>query len=335
MASKDVPVLEAIFISMKLSTIIALMKTSILVGVQAVIEGVMMRVPGAYATAVRDPEGTIQIQREKFISITETSRFWKRPLFRGMASLFEAMKMGMKTLQWSAEIAIPEEKTKKPNKLADVLSTVFAISLALVLFMIAPYWITTTLFGVGKKAFLFNMIAGIMRITFFVLYLFIISMLNDVKRLFQYHGAEHKVVYTFEAGQDISIQTAQKFSTLHPRCGTSFMFIVLLTAILFFSVVDTLIIGLIGNMSLHVRLITHLPMIPLVAGIGYEMIKLSARSNKKIVWFIKQPGLWLQKITTKEPDDQMVEVAIEALKSAFGERYEEVTGKEYKAEAIG
>ncbi len=335
MASEGVSAPEAIFLSMNLIPTFTLMKTSILVGGQAVIEGVMMRVPGAYATAVRDPNGEIQIQRKSFVSITETSRFWKRPVLRGMASLFEAMKMGMGTLQWSAEIAVPEEEAKKPSKLADALSILFAISLALVLFMIAPYWITTHVFGVGKQAFLFNLTAGVMRIIFFIIYLMIISMLKDVKRLFQYHGAEHKVVYNFESGKYVSVENAQTFSTLHPRCGTSFMFIILITAILIFSITDTLFIAAYGNISLVVRLLIHLPMIPLVAGVGYELIKLSARSSKKVFIILKQPGLWLQNITTKEPEDDMVEVAVTALKSAFGDEYENVSGKTYTAEAIG
>lgn len=335
MASEDGYIPEAIFLSMNLSIIFTLMKTSILVGGQAVIEGVMMRVPGAYATAVRNPNGDIEIQREKFQSITEKSSFWKKPVFRGMASLFEAMKMGMKTLQWSAEIATPEEESKKQSKLADALSITFAVSLALVLFMIAPYWITTQLFGIGKQAVLFNVVAGIMRITFFIIYLLIISLLKDVRRLFQYHGAEHKVVYNFEAGKEVTIKNAQSFTTLHPRCGTSFMFIVLVAAILIFSIVDSIIIALFGNISLLTRLLSHLPIIPLVAGVGYEMIKLSAKSDKGIFQLLKRPGLWLQKITTKTPDDDMVDVAITALKAAFGDEYEKMSGKEYKAEAIG
>ena len=147
------------------------MKPTILVGGQAVIEGVMMRVPGAYATAVRDPDGKVHVDRHSFKSITERSTFWKRPIFRGMAGLFEAMKMGMATLQWSADIAIPEEKDKNPNKLLDSLSSVFAIFFAITLFMIAPMWITTKLLDVEKDAVAFNMISGMIRITFFVIYL--------------------------------------------------------------------------------------------------------------------------------------------------------------------
>ncbi len=318
---------------MKKSLLIITMKPSILVGGQAVIEGVMMRVPGAYATAVRDPNGDIHIQNNDFISITETSSFWKRPIFRGMASLYESMKMGIGTLNYSADIAMPEEEPQ--TKIGELLSTLFAITLAISLFMIAPMWITTTIMDIEKDALWFNLISGAFRILFFIIYLLIISLLNDVKRLFQYHGAEHRVVYNFESGRNVSIKNAQSFPTQHPRCGTSFLFIVLLSAILVFALVDTLIIFALGTISLPLRLLFHVPMIPIVSGIGYELIKLSSRKESLFFTLLKKPGLWLQNITTRKPEDEMVEVSIKALKEAFGDQYDEMIGKEYTAEAIG
>ena len=318
---------------MKKSLLLITMKPSILVGGQAVIEGVMMRVPGSYATAVRDPNGEIHIQKEDFTSITESSSFWSKPIFRGMASLYESMKMGMKTLNYSADIAMPEEEPQ--SKFAEFVSTVFAISLAVFLFMIAPMWVTTTIFDIEKDAFWFNLVSGGFRILFFIIYLLIISLLSDVKRLFQYHGAEHRVVYNFESGKDVNIKNAQAFPTQHPRCGTSFLFIVLLSAILVFALVDTLVIGALGTISLPLRLLFHLPLIPFVSGIGYEIIKLSSKRNSLVFRILKKPGLWLQNITTKNPEDEMVEVSIEALEKAFGDRYDEMLGKEYTAEAIG
>jgi len=309
------------------------MKPSILVGGQAVIEGVMMRVPGAYATAVRDPNGEIHIQKNDFVSITETSSFWKRPIFRGMASLYESMKMGIGTLNYSADIAMPEEEPQ--SKIGELLSTLFAITLAISLFMIAPMWITTTIMDIEKDALWFNLISGAFRILFFIIYLLIISLLNDVKRLFQYHGAEHRVVYNFESGRNVNIKNSQSFPTQHPRCGTSFLFIVLLSAILVFALVDTLIIFALGTISLPLRLLFHLPMIPIVSGIGYELIKLSSRKESLFFKLLKKPGLWLQNITTRKPEDEMVEVSIKALKEAFGDQYDEMIGKEYTAEAIG
>lgn len=318
---------------MKKSLLLFTMKPSILVGGQAVIEGVMMRVPGCYATAVRAPNGEIHIQKEDFTSITESSSFWRRPIFRGMASLYESMKMGMKTLNYSADIAMPEEEPQ--SKIAELFSTVFAISLAVFLFMISPMWVTTTILDIEKDAFWFNLVSGGFRILFFIVYLLTISFLSDVKRLFQYHGAEHRVVYNFESGKDVNVKNAQAFPTQHPRCGTSFLFIVLLSAILVFALVDTLVIGALGTISLPLRLLFHLPLIPFVSGIGYELIKLSSKSNTLVFRILKKPGLWLQNITTKNPEDEMVEVSIKALEEAFGQRYDEMLGKEYTAEAIG
>lgn len=312
------------------------MKPSILVGGQAVIEGVMMRVPGAYATAARDPEGKIHVDRHEFKSITEKSKIWNKPIFRGMAGLFEAMKMGMTTLQWSADIAMPEEKDKKPHPIVEIFSTIFAIALALTLFMIAPMWLTTQLLEVEREAFAFNIVSGAFRITFFIIYLILISFMKDVSRLFQYHGAEHRVVYNFESGEKVDIINAQSFPTQHPRCGTSFMFIVLLSAIIIFSIIDSIVISIIGDISLPIRLLVHLPMIPLVAGLSYEVIKITARKGDSLLFkMLRAPGLWLQNITTSKPEDRMVEVAIVALKEAFGDKFEEMQGKEYVAEAIG
>ena len=316
--------------------LLSIMKPTILVGGQAVIEGVMMRVPGAYATAVRDPEGKVHVDRHDFKSISERSNLWKKPILRGMAGLFEAMKMGMATLQWSADIAIPEEKDKEKKPIVEFLSSLFAICLAISLFMILPMWITTKLLDVEREAVAFNMVSGGFRICFFVVYLFLISLMKDVGRLFQYHGAEHRVVYNFESGKDINITNAQSFPTQHPRCGTSFMFIVLLSAIIVFSIIDTIVMYVTGHISLPIRLMVHLPMIPFVAGVSYEIIKVTARKGNSIIFrMLRAPGLWLQNITTRKPEDEMVEVAITALKEAFGDKFDEMSGKEYVAEAIG
>ena len=246
------------------------------------------------------------------------------------------MRIGFGTLQWSADIAMPpEEGSKKPSKLGNFFSVLFAIVLAMLMFMVGPMWITTQLLNIEKEALVFNMVSGLFRITFFVIYLGLISLMKDVRRLFQYHGAEHRVVYNFESGSEITVANAQSFPTQHPRCGTSFLFIVMLSAILIFAVVDTLIISVTGTISLGVRLLVHLPLIPLVMGLSYEVIKLSAKNGSSfLVRVLRAPGLWLQNITTKQPEDEMVEVAITALESAFGEQYSEMVGKKYTAEAI-
>ena len=246
------------------------------------------------------------------------------------------MKMGMSTLQWSADISYPEESNDDSNvsKFLDTLTTFISIPLAILLFMVLPMWLTTQLLNIEKDAILFNLSSGAFRILFFIIYLFLISRINDVSRLFQYHGAEHKVVYNFESGKDISIKNAKSFSTLHPRCGTSFMFIVLLSAIFVFAVVDTITIYFFGKISLATRLLSHLPLIPFVSGVGYEVIKITSKSESIIFKILKKPGLLLQNITTREPDDKMLEVSIAAIKDAFRDEYEDFRGKQFTAEAI-
>ena len=313
-------------------------QSSILVGGQAVMEGVMMRVPGAYATAVRDPDGNIQIDRHDFKSKIDTYPFLKMPLLRGIIGLFESLKIGYSTLQWSAEISIPEEEAgKETSKFVDVLLTIFSLALALGLFFVAPIGLTSWLFDKDQDAFIFNVISGTFRVIFFITYLALISLMKDVHRLFQYHGAEHKTVYNFESGKELSISNAQQFPTQHPRCGTSFLFIIMLVAILSFAILDSVVLFYVEELKIWMRLIFHIPFIPIVAGLGYEVLKLTAKHRSNIFFrALAQPGLWLQNITTKQPDDGQVEVALEALKEAFGDKLSQYSsGETYVAEAIG
>lgn len=313
-------------------------QSSILVGGQAVMEGVMMRVPGAYATAVRDPDGNIQIDRHDFKSKVDTYPFLKMPLLRGIIGLFESLKIGYSTLQWSAEISIPEEEaSKETSKFVDVLLTIFSLALALGLFFVAPIGLTSWLFDKDQDAFIFNLISGMFRVIFFITYLVLISLMKDVRRLFQYHGAEHKTVYNFESGKELSISNAQQFPTQHPRCGTSFLFIIMLVAILSFAILDSVVLFYVEELKIWMRLIFHIPFIPIVAGLGYEVLKLTAKHRSNIFFrALAQPGLWLQNITTKQPDDGQVEVALEALKEAFGDKLSQYSsGETYVAEAIG
>ena len=313
-------------------------QSSILVGGQAVMEGVMMRVPGAYATAVRDPDGNIQIDRHDFKSKVDAYPFLKMPLLRGIIGLFESLKIGYSTLQWSAEISIPEEEaSKETSKFVDVLLTIFSLALALGLFFVAPIGLTSWLFDKDQDAFIFNVISGMFRVIFFITYLALISLMKDVHRLFQYHGAEHKTVYNFESGKELSISNAQQFPTQHPRCGTSFLFIIMLVAILSFAILDSVVLFYVEELKIWMRLIFHIPFIPIVAGLGYEVLKLTAKHRSNIFFrALAQPGLWLQNITTKQPDDEQVEVALEALKEAFGDKLSQYSsGETYVAEAIG
>ena len=312
-------------------------KSSILVGGQAVMEGVMMRVPGAYATAVRDSKGNIQTDRHEFKSITEIYPLLKKPLLRGIFGLLESLKIGYSTLQWSANVIADEENHEISNKFVDVLLTVFSFSLALALFFVAPIGLTSWLFDKDQDAFIFNVISGIFRVVFFIVYLLLISLMKDVSRLFQYHGAEHKTVYNFESGKKLNVFNAQQFPTQHPRCGTSFLFIIMIVAILSFAFLDTVIMLYVNELKIWMRLVFHIPFMPVVAGLGYELLKLTAKYRNNIFFLaLAKPGLWLQNITTKQPDDEQVEVALKALEEAFGDNLSQYTsGETYVAEAIG
>jgi len=316
------------------------MTKKILVGGQAVIEGVMMRVPGAYATAVRRPDGEIEVRRENFQSIAERIPILKKPFLRGMISMFESLKIGFGTITLSAEIAMPEEnaaksQSKTGEKIATAASTVFAFGLAFLLFGFLPLWLTTKLLNIARKALAFNLVVGAWRILFFLTYLWIISLMKDIQRLFQYHGAEHKVVFTFENGRELNVENTRPFTTYHPRCGTSFIFIVMIVGILIFALIDSLVIWGFGSIALGTRLIFHLILLPLVAGTGYEFLKVSARfQDRTFMRWLIAPGLWLQRITTKPPTDDQIEIAIAALKGAFGDQYEKYAGQEYIADAV-
>jgi uncharacterized protein YqhQ len=311
---------------------------SILVGGQAIIEGVMMRVPGAYAIAVRNPHGEIITRREEFTSLVEKRAIFKKPVIRGMIALYESMKMGIKTLNESAEIAYEEEipdKMSMKDRILSALGTLLALTIGLGLFFVTPIFVTGNLLNLHETAFTFNIVSGVIRILLFLTYLWAISLMDDVKRLFQYHGAEHKTVYTFEAGKDLNLESARPFQTQHPRCGTSFIFIVLLSSILMFAIIDSVVKLFVGEMNLQIRLLSHLPLIPLVAGVSYEVLKLSSK-YRHIKWVraLAAPGIWLQNITTREPDDEQLTVAIESLKTAFGEDLATYQGQTYVAEAI-
>ena len=315
-----------------------LTQSSILVGGQAVIEGVMMRVPGAYATAVRDTSGKIHIDKHKHKSKSDKYPLLKKPLLRGILGLFESLKIGYSTLQWSADIISDESiNNKKTNKLVDFLLTILSFSIAISLFFIAPIGLTTWIFNIEQNAFSFNFISGIFRVIFFLTYLILISFMKDIKRLFQYHGAEHKIVYNFESGKKLCINNAKKFPTQHPRCGTSFMFIIMLVAIITFAILDSIVMFYVNELKVWMRLILHIPFIPIVAGLGYEVLKITAKHRNNLFFkILAKPGLWLQNITTKEPDDSQIEVAIRALEEAFGKKLSKFTnGKTYVAEAIG
>ena len=317
---------------------ILLSKSSILVGGQAVIEGVMMRVPGYISTAVRDPNGNIVTNRQEFNTLINKYSYLNTPIIRGAVSLFESMKLGFRTLQWSADITFPEDKSQNSwyTPIIDWVMTLVSIVFALSLFVLLPLGLTSWLSSTDQNPLIYNSISGSIRILIFLAYLYLISKTKEASRLFQYHGAEHKVVYTFENGDDLTVQNSNKYPTQHPRCGTSFMFIVMFVAIMTFIVIDTIFIFVFGEITLINRLIMHILFIPLVSGIGYEFLKFSSKhQDKTLLKYLIKPGLWLQNITTSSPDDEQLEVALEALTSAFGDSLEEYRGKKHIAEAIG
>ena len=307
------------------------------IGGQAVIEGVMMRSPKRIATVIRRASGEIEIKVTEFVSLIQKKPVLNIPVIRGAITLIEVMVLGIKTLQWSADKAMEDmetdedkKKKAKANKktgmstASAIMTITIALTIGISMFFILPLYLTTEIFNIEKDALLFNLTSGLIRIIFFLLYVWGISMMKDVKRLFQYHGAEHKTIFAFEDKVFLSAENAQKYTTYHPRCGTSFLVLVMLISLLFFAFLDTLIISIYGDISFVIRILTHIPLIPVIGGLGYEAIKASARySHLKIVQFLILPGLGLQRITTNQPDAQQLDVAIAALKAALGDEYKD------------
>ena len=317
------------------SILLTLMKSTILVGGQAVIEGVMMRVPGSYATAVRQSNGEVVLDYHKFNSKVVSNYLFSLPIIRGMIHLYESMSIGYKTLEWSAKISEPDQKT---NKFIDILLSIVSLIFSLGLFVGLPI-ISADFFQKflsENNTLIFNLISGLVRIIIFLSYLILISYMKDIKRLFQFHGAEHQTVYNFESGKSLTIENAKKFPKEHPRCGTSFIFIVMLVSIISYSLIDSLAISFGINLTIITRLLIHIPCLPLVAGFSYEVLKLSAKyKNYFFFKVLGYPGLMLQKITTQAPSEEQLEVAIAALKNAFGDNLKKYEGKEFSAEAVG
>ena len=276
------------------------------VGGQAVIEGVMMRGSSSWAVAVRKPDGEIAVKQEKLKSHKYFVLKW--PLIRGVVVLIQSLIIGFKALSYSADLSAGKEE-QKISSTQMTLTFVVAFVFAFGLFFALPYFITHFSKGLVKSHFLFSGFEGIMRLSIFLVYLFAISSMKDIRRVFQYHGAEHKVVNNFDSGLDVNLENASKFSTRHYMCGTSFLLVVMAIAILAFSFLPTT--------SFFLRMIGKILAAPLIAGISYELIRLAGKRKLKIVRIIMQPGLWLQKITTKEPTDDQIEVAMVALNAVL------------------
>ncbi len=282
-------------------------------GGQAVIEGVMMRGAHHMAVAVRAPDGRIELLSEPLTSPIYTSRWGKLPFIRGVALLWDALGLGTRALLWSANIALEEEEEPQQIEGASAWGMV-AVSLALGigLFFIVPLFITHWLDRFITSPLVSNLIEGLIRLVMLIGYIAIIGRMEDVQRVFAYHGAEHKTINAFEDGAPLTPEHVRPYSLLHPRCGTGFLLVVVVVSILVFA--------LLGRPALPVRLASRILLIPLIAGISYEFIRWSARhSTNRWVRLLIWPSLMLQKLTTREPDDQMLDVAIVALKTVLAQ----------------
>jgi uncharacterized protein YqhQ len=292
----------------------------ILVGGQAVIEGVMMRSPKGYSVAVRRQDGHVRVISQLLQTVGEKWSAFKLPILRGIGVLGQALVLGIKALRFSAEEALAEEGAKNDKPVADPQKTsnlliagnlVLALGVNILMFVVLPLFLTRLIQNqIGfHSSILFNSIDGLFRVVIFVGFLYVVSWMKDMNRVFQYHGAEHKTVYNFEARETLHVDNAAKYSTLHPRCGTSFLLVVMIVSILVFSSVHFATFG--------AKLLSRIVLLPLVAGISYEIIRYSAKHPKGLLRWVTFPGLLLQKITTKEPSSAQLEIAIRALEEAL------------------
>ena len=293
------------------------------IGGQAVIEGVMMKNMDRYAVSVRKPNGKIETKVEECVSFAEKHPLFQLPVFRGMANFLESMVIGMKTLNYSASFYEDEEEQtesrteqllekilgEKAEKIIMGIVLVFSLAISIGLFMILPYIASEALGKLIRNEYVILFMEGIIRIAIFLGYIVLISRMEDIKRVFMYHGAEHKTINCLEAGVPLTPENVDNFSRLHKRCGTSFIFIVMIISMVFFFFirVDTI----------WLRIVFRLLFLPLVAGVSYEFIRLAGSSDHPLVQIFSKPGLALQRLTTKEPDHSMIEVAIASVEGVF------------------
>ncbi|MCT8975792.1 DUF1385 domain-containing protein [Clostridium sp. CX1] len=301
------------------------MKKRTSVGGQAVIEGVMMRGVSGIATAVRKPDGEIVIDKKESIPYTKRNKLLGFPIIRGFVSLLESMIIGINTLNYSATF-FEDEEEREPSKFDKWFEKVFkdnsedvligitlfiSFAVAALLFFILPTFAANIFKKVGiQDTIQLNVIEGVIRVMIFLLYIYMIGKMEDINRVFQYHGAEHKAIFCYENGAELTPENAQKFTRFHPRCGTNFLFLVMIVSIVLFS--------LTGWNTLIERILYRVILLPVVSGVTYEIIKWMGNSDSIISKVTSYPGLTLQKLTTREPDYEQLEVAIAALKSAEG-----------------
>ena len=287
------------------------MSTQFQYGGQAVIEGVMMRGPDSRAIAVRKPDQSILVDEKEVGSVTRKVPFLKWPFVRGTIVLIESLAMGIEALSFSASQATDEEEEQLTIK-EIVITIILSMGLAIFLFAVLPTALAHMMITIAPGTLIQNIIEGFFRIAVLLIYIVAIGRLEDIKRVFQYHGAEHKVINAYEAKEPLVVEKIQRYSTLHPRCGTSFLLIVIVISILVFS--------LLGKQVLWWRILSRVLLLPVVAGISYELVKLSGKyATVPLCRILITPGLWLQKLTTNPPDDGQVEVALAAFKAVFKE----------------
>jgi uncharacterized protein YqhQ len=292
-------------------------KTSI--GGQALIEGIMMRGPNEMAIAVRKPNKEIDLKVDKLNTLGMRYKFFRMPFLRGMISLIESLSIGVKALMYSAEFFEDEEDIEEgsetwiqkvfKDKAEDVevfLTLLIAIVLSIGIFMILPNFITSLVKGNITNSVILNLVEGLIRIIVFLIYVVWVAKLDDVRRVFEYHGAEHKTIHCYEHGDDLTVENVKKYSILHPRCGTSFLFMVMIVSIL--------VLSFFGWPNPVLRVVIRIVMFPVIAGISYEINRLIGKSDSSLAYYLSYPGLMIQKFATvKEPDDEQIEVAIKSL----------------------
>lgn len=289
------------------------------IGGQAVIEGVMMRYGNDYAVAVRKPDQTIEVKKDQYVGLTSRWHMKNVPVIRGMLSFVDSLVLGMSTLTYSASFYDDEEESaseKKPSSesgkmdgLIMGLTVAFSIVIAVALFMLTPFFISSLFGKVIGSDMILAVLEGIIRIAIFLIYIVAISQMKDIQRVFMYHGAEHKTINCIEHGEELTPENAAKYSRLHKRCGTSFLLIVMVVSVICFMFIR------VDNMLLKV--ITRVILVPVIAGISYEIIQWAGRSGSCLVNIVSKPGLMLQKLTTREPDPEMLEVAIASIEAIY------------------
>ena len=293
------------------------------IGGQAVLEGIMMRHGDDYAVAVRKPDGEICVQKDEYHSVIKWKALTKIPFIRGVFNFIDSMVLGIKTLMFSAEFYEDEEEVKSEKELTEeeiakkekqekwMMNATVAISvvIAVAVFMVLPYFLSSLLKPLMPSYHLRTLVEGVVRIGIFILYIALISRMDDIQRTFMYHGAEHKCINCIEHGLPLTVDNVRISSRQHKRCGTSFLFFVLAISII--------LLMLIQVESPLMRVIVRIALIPVIAGISYEVLKLAGRSENPIINLLSRPGLAIQKLTTKEPDDSMIEVAIQAVEAVF------------------